>query len=70
MEKLNREEIIELVKLIRNPKPEWSEEFIDNLILELTENVSHPDSFDLVMFSNLSDEEVADTILNFKPIIL
>ena len=35
MEQLNRKEIIELVNIIRNPKEEWSEAMIDELIFKL-----------------------------------
>ena len=35
MEKLNREEIIELINSIKNPKDEWSEDMVDKLIFKL-----------------------------------
>ena len=70
MEQLNRKEIIELVNIIRNPKEEWSEAMIDELIFKLKRNVIYPNPSDLIFYTELSDEEVADKILAYKPILL
>lgn len=70
MEKLNKEEIIKLIDSIRNPKDEWSESFIDELVFKLEENVVCPNPTDLIFYTELSSEEIADKILNYKPIIL
>lgn len=70
MEKLNREEIIELINSIKNPKDEWSEDMVDKLIFKLKENIIYPDPINLIFYTELSSEEIADKILNYKPIIL
>ncbi|ELC8443734.1 hypothetical protein QYB59_002810 [Clostridium perfringens] len=70
MEKLNKKEIIELINCIRNPKDEWSEDIVDQLIFKLKENVSYPNPINLIFYTELSAEEIADEILNYKPIIL
>lgn len=70
MEQLNRKEIIELVNIIRNPKEEWSEAMIDELIFKLKRNVIYPNSSDLIFYTELSAEEIADKILDYKPILL
>ena len=70
MEQLNRKEIIELVNIIRNPKEEWSEAMIDELIFKLERNVFYPNPSDLIFYTELSAEEIADKILTYKPILL
>ncbi|HII4441956.1 TPA: hypothetical protein ACY4R4_002814 [Clostridium perfringens] len=70
MEQLNRKEIIELVNIIRNPKEEWSEAMIDELIFKLERNVIYPNSSDLIFYTELSAKEIADKILDYKPILL
>ena len=70
MEQLNREEIIELVNIIRNPKEEWSEAMIDELIFKLERNVIYLNPSDLIFYTELSAEEIADKILAYKPILL
>ena len=62
MEQLNRKEIIELVNIIRNPKEE--------LIFKLKRNVIYPNPSDLIFYTELSAEEIADKILAYKPILL
>ena len=66
MEKLNREEIIELINSIKNPKDEWSEDMVDKLIFKLKENVIYPDPINLIFYTELSSEEIADKILNLS----
>ena len=51
MEQLNRKEIIELVNIIRNPKEEWSEAMIDELIFKLERNVIYPNPSDLIFYT-------------------
>ena len=70
MEQLNRKEIIELVNIIRNPKEEWSEAMIDELIFKLKRNVIYPNPSGLIFYTELSAEEIADKILAYKPILL
>ncbi|EJT6665337.1 hypothetical protein N2W48_002567 [Clostridium perfringens] len=70
MEQLNRKEIIELVNIIRNPKEEWSEAMIDELIFKLKRNVIYPNPSDLIFYTELSAKEIADKILDYKPILL
>lgn len=68
--KLNREELIELVKQIC--EAEGTEEEIDSMIDLLEQNVPHPEVSDLIFWSNeeLTAEEIVDRALNYKPIIL
>ncbi|HFE9687091.1 TPA: hypothetical protein ACGA33_002891 [Clostridium perfringens] len=70
MEQLNRKKIIELVNIIRNPKEEWSEAMIDELIFKLKRNVIYPNPIDLIFYTEVSAEEIAEKILDYKPILL
>lgn len=70
MKKLEKKEIIELINCIRNPNDEWSEDMIDQLIFKLKDNVIYPNPINLIFYTELSAEEIADKILNYKPIIL
>lgn len=70
MEQLNRKKIIELVNIIRNPKEEWSEAMIDELIFKLKRDVIYPNPIDLIFYTELSAEEIAEKILDYKPILL
>lgn len=54
MEQLNRKEIIELVNAIINPKEEWSEAMVDELIFKLKRNVIYPNPSDLIFYTELS----------------
>ncbi|EOU1829275.1 bacteriocin immunity protein [Clostridium perfringens] len=70
MEQLNRKEIIELVNAIINPKEELSEAMLDELIFKLKRNVIYPNPSDLIFYTELSAEEIADKILDYKSILL
>ena len=70
MEQLNRKEIIELVNAIINPNEELSEAMLDELIFKLERNVIYPNQSDLIFYTELSAEEIADKILDYKPILL
>ncbi|SHL02940.1 Colicin immunity protein / pyocin immunity protein [Anaerocolumna jejuensis DSM 15929] len=69
MQELAREELIELVKKIMDC--DGTEEEIDNMILELEENVPHPEISDLIFWGeDKTAEQIVDIALNYKPIIL
>lgn len=65
---LNREEIISLIQKIRTE--DLSEEQEDAILEELEKGVLDPDISDYIYWSELSAEEIADKVLNYKPIIL
>lgn len=69
MQELAREELIELVKKIMDC--DGTEEEIDNMILELEENVPHPEISDLIFWGeDITAEQIVDIALNYKPIML
>lgn len=69
MQELAREELIELVKKIMDC--DGTEEEIDNMILELEENVPHPEISDLIFWGeDKTAEQIVDIALNYKPIML
>ncbi|WP_349400278.1 hypothetical protein [Clostridium perfringens] len=43
---------------------------IDELIFKLERNVIYPNPSDLIFYTELSAEEIADKILDYKPILL
>lgn len=65
---LNKEEIIDLIQKIRTE--DLSEEQEDAILEELEKGVLDPDISDYIYWSELSAEEIADKVLNYKPIIL
>lgn len=69
MQELAKEELIELVKKIMDC--DGTEEEIDNMILELEENVPHPEISDLIFGGeDKTAEQIVDIALNYKPIML
>ena len=70
MEKLNKEQLIELVKKIVNV--EGSEAEIDEMIYLLERNVPHPGVSDLIFWNekNYTPEQIIEIALSYKPIQL
>lgn len=69
MDKLTREELIELTEKIMNCC--GSEKEIDDMIMILEKNVPHPEVSDLIFWgNNKTADEIVDIALNYKPIIL
>lgn len=70
MDKLNREQLIDLVRRIR--LGEGSDEEASNWIMQIEKSVPHPDALDVITRGNwdLSEEQVVDKLLNYKPTIL
>jgi hypothetical protein len=67
---MNREELINLVKVIIDVNSNKSEEEIDALLQTLEDNVPHPAPSDLIYWVDLTPEEIVDRALSYKPIIL
>ncbi|CEN36330.1 bacteriocin immunity protein [Capnocytophaga cynodegmi] len=65
---LNKEEIISLIQKIRTENLSETEE--DAILEELEKGVLDPDISDYIYWSELSAEEIADKVLNYKPINL
>ncbi|YCI39983.1 bacteriocin immunity protein [Bacillus sp. PK3-056] len=65
-EKLSKDELVELVKKIGNPKQ--SDEKVSEYIEILEENVPHPAPSDLIFWNDedLSPEEVVEIALAYK----
>ncbi len=70
MKKPNREQLVNLVKKIR--QAEGSEEEISQWIDTLHACVPHPEVSDLIFYSKdeLTDEQIVDKALSYKPICL
>lgn len=66
---LSREEIIDLIKEITICSDK-SEKQIDRLIETLENGVSDPEISDYIFWSDMSPEEIADKVLEYKPILL
>lgn len=73
--KLSRDELIELVKKISDPKND--DEDINNWLELFKHNVPHPEASDLIFWpryhnlgSNPTAEEIVDKALSYKPIQL
>ena len=69
---MNREQLILLVQKIL--QAEGSEEEQDRMLVELKENVPHPEVSDLIYFPpdgrDLGPEEIVDMALSYRPIQL
>lgn len=66
--KLSRDELIELVRKIKNC--EGNEEEIDDMISLLMQNVIDPQVTDYIYYDEKTPEEVVDLALSYKPIQL
>lgn len=66
---LSREEIIDLIKEITNVSDK-TEEQIDGLLEKLENGVIDPQVSDYIFYSDMTTEEIADKVLNYKPILL
>lgn len=67
-EKMSREELIILVKKIMDC--EGTEQEIDEMTLLLMKNVVDPQVTNYIYYDNKTPEEVVDTALAYKPILL
>ncbi|WBW96084.1 bacteriocin immunity protein [Oceanirhabdus sp. W0125-5] len=70
MEKLNKEQLIKLVKKIINV--EGKEDEIDEMINLLENNVPHPEVSGLIFWNeeNYTPEQIVEIALSYKPIQL
>lgn len=66
--KLSKEELIELVKKLRETN--ITDEQADILYKTIRQTVIDPNVWNLVFFTELSPEEVIEKALEYKPIIL
>lgn len=66
---LQREEIIDLIKEITDVSDK-TEEQIDGLLEKLENWVIDPQVSDYIFYSDMTTEEIADKVLNYKPILL
>lgn len=66
---LQREEIIDLIKEITDVSDK-TEEQIDGLLEKLENGVIDPQVSDYIFYSDMTTEEIADKVLNYKPILL
>ncbi|CAH3520616.1 MULTISPECIES: bacteriocin immunity protein [Enterobacter] len=65
---MQRQELIELIKKIQ--RSEGTEEEADNDIDLLCRSVEDPQAANYIYYEELSAEEIADKIINYKPIQL
>lgn len=71
MFKKNKEELIDFVRKIM--ECEGSEEEIDNWLLEVKDNVTHPAVSDLIFYPEKNDvipEEIVEEALSYQPLNL
>lgn len=66
---LSRKEIIDLIKEITDVSDK-TEEQIDGLLEKLENGVIDPQVSDYIFYSDMTTEEIADKVLNYKPILL
>ena len=65
---MERKELIDLIEQIKNF--EGTEEEEDILLEKLQNLVLDPEISDYIYWTDMSSEEIADKVLNYKPIIL
>lgn len=65
---MQRQELIELIRKIQ--RGEVTEEEADNDIDLLCRSVADPQAANYIYYEELSAEEIADKIINYKPIQL
>lgn len=65
----SREEIIGLIKEITDVSGK-TEEQINSLIKNLEKGVTDPQISDYIFWSDMTPEEIADKVLEYKPILL
>lgn len=68
MEKLNKEELVEIVKRIRNG--EGSDDEFDNWLQEIKQSVSHPEVFNVIIRNTegLNVEQIVDELINYRTV--
>lgn len=69
MNKLSREEIIDIIKDILDVQNHTESE-IDQLIRKLEDGVTDPEIADYIYYDELTPEQIADKVLAYKPICL
>ena len=69
MKVLTKEQIIELVNKIIDVE-HYSEQEIEDMIVELEKGVIDPNISDYIFWDDLTPEEIADKALSYKPICL
>ena len=65
---MEKKELIDLIEQIKNF--EGTEEEEDILLEKLQNLVLDPEISDYIYWTDMSSEEIADKVLNYKPIIL
>lgn len=69
MNVLTKEQIIELVNKIIDVE-NYSEQEIEDMMIELEKGVIDPNISDYIFWDDLTPEEIADKALSYKPICL
>jgi len=69
MKVLTKEQIIELVNKIIDVE-HYSEQEIEDMIVELEKGVIDPNISDYIFWDDLTPEEIADKALSYKPICM
>ncbi len=66
MVKLTKEELVEMVKRIRNS--EGSDDEFDSWLKEIKESVSHPEVFNVIIRNTegLNVEQIVDELIHYK----
>lgn len=69
MKVLTKEQIIELVNKIIDVE-HYSEQEIEDMMIELEKGVIDPNISDYIFWDDLTPEEIADKALSYKPICM
>ena len=69
MQKLSREQIIEIIKRLQACDYKTEEE-ADRALAELKNGVADPNISDYIFFEDLTAEEAADKALSYRPVLL
>ncbi|OPZ87291.1 MAG: hypothetical protein BWY74_03434 [Firmicutes bacterium ADurb.Bin419] len=66
MEKLSKEDLVQMIRKIRNG--EGSDEEFDKWLQEIKQSVSHPEVFNMIIRNTegLNAEQIADQLMNYK----
>lgn len=70
MNKLSRDELIDLVRIIG--LGEGDDDEFNNWIVQINQSVPHPEALTVIMGSkeDISAERIVDKLLSYKPIVL
>jgi Colicin immunity protein / pyocin immunity protein len=66
---MTKKDLIEIVNAIKSIEGK-TEEDIDRLIEIFRKNVPHPAPTDLIYYEDLTNEEVVDKALSYRPLLL